>query len=58
MIIIVPINKAEAAFIRKMCPKVHVSRPTTNKKYFMEEAKYAMKLLKEFRDGKYTDGGK
>lgn len=55
MIIIIPINKAEAAFIRKMCPNVHVSHPTTNKKYFMEEAKHAMKLLTEFREGKHKN---
>ena len=58
MITIVPINKEEAAFIRKMRPNVHVSHPTTNKKYFMEEEREAMRLLREYRNGKYVRGGK
>lgn len=56
MILIIPINKAEAAFMRKACPKVHVSHPTTNKKYFMEEDRYAMKVLQKFRNGEYKEG--
>lgn len=42
--------------MRKACPKVHVSHPTTNKKYFMEEDRYAMKVLQKFRDGEYKEG--
>ena len=58
MITIVPINKEEAAFIRKMMPNVHVSHPTTNKKYFMEEERNAMRLLRDYRSGKFVRGGK
>lgn len=58
MIFIIPITKDEAMFIRKNCPKVHVSKPTTNGRRFMEEEKEAMKLLKAYRRGDHNLGGK
>lgn len=58
MIIIVPITKEEAMFIRERCPRVHVSKPTTHGKRFMEEHPAAMKLLREFRADTDRRGGK
>lgn len=46
-------------FIRKRCPKVHVSKPTTNGRRFMEEDRTAMAFLRDYRAGKYpVVGGK
>lgn len=56
-IIIIPITKDEAMFMRKNCPWVHVSKQTTNGKRFMEEEKKAMKVLRDYRAGKYGFGG-
>lgn len=44
-------------FIRKNCPNVHVSKPTTNGKRFMEEHPHAMCMLRDYRNGKYGFGG-
>lgn len=41
--------------MRKACPNVHVSHPTTNKKHFMEEDRFAMKVLQKFRNGEYKE---
>ena len=58
MITIIQLTRDEAAFIRKMRPGVHVSRPTPTKKYFMEEERDAMRLLRDYRNGKYGFGRK
>ena len=57
MIFIVPVTKDEAMFIRKCCPKVHVSKPTTNGRRFMEEDRTAMDLLRKYRKGEFANGG-
>lgn len=57
VIFIVPITKDEAMFIRSR-KKVHISKPTRHGKRFMEEDESTMKLLKEYRSGKYPMGGK
>ena len=57
VIIIIPITKDEAMFIRSR-KNVHISKPTRHGKRFMEEDVSAMKLLKEYRSGKYPMGGK
>ena len=58
MIIIVPVTKDEAEFIRKRFPKVHVSKQTTHGRRFMEENVFALKYLEEYRSSKtYKVGG-
>ena len=57
MIVIVPITKDEAMFLRRCKVKAFITKPTTNGKRYMEEQDDAMRLLKEYRSGDYVTGG-
>lgn len=51
----VKINRDEAMAIRKTFPNAHIAitnKQSSHKKYYLEEADYLMRFLKEFRNKK------
>lgn len=50
MILVIPITKEEAMFLREHRAQRYISRPTRNKKYFMAEEPAALRLLELCRN--------
>jgi len=57
MRIIIPITKEEAVFLRTHLDRVFITKPSHHGKRYLEETVRAVKLLSEYRDGKYGFGG-